>query len=334
MSGSVEIASQAPPSWSARAVMTRFGTALALPLLLLVGGAITPTFLSPGNLSNLLLQFAPLAIVAMGQSFVMVARGLDLSVASMMATSAVIATGFSGGDRDVATIVAMATTVAIAVGLLNGFLVTKRQVSPFLATLATMILLQGFRFAYTQGAPSGNVPPLLRVLGSGKFHGVPYNALVLLGLGIALAVILHRSAFGRKIFIVGGNPVTARLFGIRFEAITIACYLISSWLAAIAGLILCGYVGLVDNWVGQGYELDSIVACVVGRVSLRGGQGSILGALTGAAIIVTLANEVLLLGVPVQAQLIIKGIVIVFAAAIYTRRDGSQTSSQDRRASA
>jgi ribose/xylose/arabinose/galactoside ABC-type transport system permease subunit len=323
MSGSVEIASPAAPSWSVRTIMTRYGVALALPLLLLLGGVMSPAFVSPGNLSNLLLQFAPLAIVAMGQSVVMIVRGLDLSVASMMASAAVIATGFSGADRDVASIVAMTMVVAMAVGLLNGFLVTKRQVSPFLATLATMILLQGFRFAYTQGAPSGNVPPFLRVLGSGKFYGVPYNALVLLLLAVVLGLVLHRSAFGRKVFIVGGNPVTGRLFGIRSDAITIACYLISSCLAAIAGLILSGYVGLVDNWVGQGYELDSIVACVVGRVSLRGGRGSIPGALTGAAIIVILANVVVLLGVPVQAQLIIKGIVIVAAAAIYTRRDGS-----------
>ncbi|MBR0773306.1 ABC transporter permease [Bradyrhizobium diazoefficiens] len=323
MSGSVEIASQVAPSWSVRTVMTRFGIAFALPLLLLLGGVMSPAFLSPGNLSNMLLQFAPLAIVAMGQCMVMIVRGLDLSVASMMATAAVIATGFSGADRDVASIVAMAMVVAMAAGLLNGFLVTKRQVSPFLATLATMILLQGFRFAYTQGAPSGNVPPFLRVLGSGKFHGVPYNALVLLLLAAVLGVVLHRSGFGRRIFIVGGNPVTGRLFGIRSDAVTIACYVISSCLAATAGLILSGYVGLVDNWVGQGYELDSIVACVVGRVSLRGGRGSILGALIGAAIIVILANEVLLLGIPIQAQLIIKGIVIVAAAAVYTRRDGS-----------
>jgi ribose/xylose/arabinose/galactoside ABC-type transport system permease subunit len=323
MSGSVEIASPAAPSWSVRTVVTRFGIVLALPLLLLLGGVMSPAFLSPGNLSNLLLQFAPLAIAAMGQSLVMIVRGLDLSVASMMATAAVIATGFSGADRDVLSIVAMAMVVATAAGLLNGLLVTKRQVSPFLATLATMILLQGFRFAYTQGAPSGNVPPFLRVLGSGKFHGVPHNALVLLVLAAILGIVLHRSAFGRKIFIVGGNPVTGRLFGIRSDAVTIACYVISACLAATAGLILSGYVGLVDNWVGQGYELDSIVACVVGRVSLRGGRGSILGALTGAAIIVILANEVLLLGIPIQAQLIIKGIVIVAAAAVYTRRDGS-----------
>jgi ribose/xylose/arabinose/galactoside ABC-type transport system permease subunit len=321
MSTSAEFARPVGPSWSARALLARFGMIFVMPVLLGLGGLMSPAFVSGGNLSNLLLQFAPLAIVAMGQCLVMIVRGLDLSVASMMATAAVIATSFI--DRDVMTIFAATAVVAIAVGLVNGLLVTKRQVSPFLATLATMILLQGFRFAYTQGAPSGNVPPLLRVLGSTRLGGIPYDSLVLLALAAMLAIVLHRSAFGRRIFIVGGNPVTGRLFGIRSDLIMIACYVISSCLAALAGLILSGYVGLVDNWVGQGYELDSIVACVVGGVSLKGGRGSILGALTGAAVIVVLANEVLLLGVPIQVQMIIKGAVIVIAAALYARNDAS-----------
>ena len=320
---SAEFARPVASPWSLWGLLDRFGMILILVALLSAGGILSPAFVSADNLSNLLLQFAPLAIVAMGQAFVMIVRGLDLSVASMMATAAVIATSFSGSDRDIAAIFAVALLVACAIGLLNGFLVTKRQVSPFLATLATMILLQGFRFAYTQGAPSGSVPPLLRVLGAGKLNGIPYNVLVLIALAIMLAIVLHRSAFGRRIFIVGGNPVTARLFGIRSDLVTVSCYVISTCLAAIAGLILSGYVGLVDNWVGQGYELDSIVACVVGQVSLQGGRGSILGALTGSAMIVIIANEVLLLGVPIQVQMIIKGAVIVIAAALYVRKDGS-----------
>jgi ribose/xylose/arabinose/galactoside ABC-type transport system permease subunit len=197
-------------------------------------------------------------------------------------------------------------------------------VSPFLATLATMILLQGFRFAYTQGAPSGNVPPLFRAVGSERLYGIPFNFVILLLLATLLWIVLHRSAFGRRVFIVGGNPITGRLLGIRRDLITIACYLISSCLAAVAGLILSGYVGLVDNWVGQGYELDSIVACVIGGVSLKGGRGSIPGALAGAAIVTVIANEVLLLGLPIQLQIIIKGAVIVIAAALYAGRSNAR----------
>src|SRR5215475_4619685 len=137
MSGAAELVSPVGASWSVRAVLGRYGMAFVLPALLGLGGLLSPAFVSPGNLSKLL-QFAPLAIVAIGQSFVMIVRGLDLSVASMMATAAVIATSFSRADHDIAGIFAVTALVAMAVGSLNGVLVTKRRVSPFLATLATM----------------------------------------------------------------------------------------------------------------------------------------------------------------------------------------------------
>ena len=163
----------------AQRAVARYGLYLFLAAVALAGGLISPAFVSGHNISNLLLQIAPLGIVVIGQTFVILARGLDLSVASMMATAAVIATGFTGKNEDVPVIVAISMLIGLATGLVNGLLVTKRSVSPFLATLATMILLQGFRFAYTQGAPSGNVPPLFRAIGSERIWGVPYNAMIL-----------------------------------------------------------------------------------------------------------------------------------------------------------
>jgi ribose transport system permease protein len=133
-------------------------------------------------------------------------------------------------------------------------------------------------------------------------------------------VLLRGTTFGRKVYITGGNPVTARLVGINADRITIACYLISGALAAIAGLILSGFVGIVDNWVGRGFELDSIVAAVIGGVALSGGRGTILGALVGATILVVVFNAALLLGLPIEFQILIKGVVIVTAAAFYVRR--------------
>ena len=132
-------------------------------------------------------------------------------------------------------------------------------------------------------------------------------------------VILHVSTFGRRVFLVGGNPVMARLVGIRVDRVVIASYVLSGLLAATAGLVLSGFVGLVDNFVGRGFELDSIVAAVLGGVALSGGRGTILGALVGAAILVAITNAILLLGLPIQFQLIIKGIVIVIAAALHVR---------------
>ena len=308
------------PTASARSRLSAYALPIFLVALIAVSGIVSPAFLSGSNISNMLLQVGPLGIVVIGQAFVIILRGLDLSVASVMATAAVIATGFSGQNSDVLPIVLIAVGIGVATGLVNGLLVTKRSVSPFLATLATMIVLQGFRFAYTQGAPSGNVPPLFRQIGSATWHGLPYNMMLMLVLAVVFGVLLSRSRFGREVYITGGNPTTARLLGINADRVTVIGYIISGALAAVAGLVLSGYVGIVDNWVGRGFELDSIVAAVMGGISLSGGRGGIAGGLFGAAILVVVFNAVLLFGLPVQLQIIIKGIVIVLAAAFYVRR--------------
>jgi ribose/xylose/arabinose/galactoside ABC-type transport system permease subunit len=305
---------------AAKDIFRRYGIHVALVALIAVSAALSPAFLSGRNISNMLLQAAPLGIVVIGQTFVILVRGLDLSVASVMATSAVVATSFSGADGDAPLIFVVAMTIGVLSGFACGLLVAKRNVSPFLATLAMMIVLQGLRFAYTHGAPSGNVPPFFRVLGSQLFYGVPYNLMILIVLAIVFSMLLSRGTFGRRVYITGGSPVTARLVGINADRITILCYVISGGLAALAGLILSGFVPIVDNWVGRGFELDSIVAAVMGGAALSGGRGTIAGGLVGAAILVVVFNAVLLLGMPVQLQAIIKGTVIVIAAAVYVIR--------------
>jgi len=322
MSQAVETSTMTQPHWTdrARELFRNYGIHIALVLLIIISALLSPQFLSSRNISNMLLQAAPLGIVVIGQVLVILVRGLDLSVASVMATAAVVATSFNGQDSDAFYVFIVAMGVGLATGWVNGLLITKRNVSPFLATLATMIVLQGIRFAYTQGAPSGNVPPFYRVLGSQTLYGVPYNLLILIVLAAVFSFLLHRTTFGRRIYITGGNPVAARLVGINADRVTIAAYVISGGLAALAGLILSGFVGIVDNWVGRGFELDSIVAAVMGGVALSGGRGSILGGLVGAAILVVVFNAVLMIGFPVQFQIIIKGLVIVVAAALYVRR--------------
>jgi ribose/xylose/arabinose/galactoside ABC-type transport system permease subunit len=183
-----------------------------------------------------------------------------------------------------------------------------------------MIVLQGFRFAYTGGAPSGALPDGFRALGTGRVLGLPINLLALLLIAALFGFLLHATPFGRKVYIVGGNPEAARLCGIAVDRVRIACYVISSVLAGIAGLFLVGYVGSIDNWVGRGYELDSIVACVMGGVAITGGRGSIFGALAGALILIILFNLVLLLGFQVQWQYVLKGVIIIAAAAFYLNR--------------
>lgn len=320
MSQAIETNSAVRPGDSLQRILRQYALHVALVVLIVASALISPTFLSAGNVTNMLLQAAPLGIVVIGQVFVILVRGLDLSVASVMATAAVVATSFSGQDSDAPIIMAVALGIGFATGLVNGLLVAKRNVSPFLATLATMIVLQGMRSAYTQGAPSGNVPPFYRILGSDSLYGVPYNMIITVVLTLVFTLLLAKSSFGRRIYITGGNPVTARLLGINADLVTITCYVISGTLAALAGLILSGFVGIVDNFVGRGFEIDSIVAAVMGGVALSGGRGTIGGGLVGAAILVVVFNAVLQIGMPIQMQIIMKGIVIIVAAAFYMRR--------------
>jgi len=268
----------------------------------------------------MLVQFAPLGIVVIGQVFVILVGGLDLSVASVMATAAVIATAFDGTNASAPAIFGATFVMCLCAGLLNGLLVTKSQVSPFLATFATAVVLQGIRFAYTQGSPSGNVPPLFHTMGTGTLGGAPVSVLMLAVCAVVFGVCLHLSTFGRRVYMVGGNAESARLVGVSPDLVRIVCYVISALLAGIAGLALSGYVGIVDNWVGRGFELDSIVAAVMGGLALSGGRGSLPGGLAGAAILVIVFNIVLLIGMPVQAQIIVKGVIIIGASACYVTR--------------
>jgi ribose/xylose/arabinose/galactoside ABC-type transport system permease subunit len=288
-------------------------------VVLTVGAALfAPGFRSPNNLQNVLTNAAPLGVVVLGQCLVILVRGFDLSVASVMATAAVIATSFDETTNwSVIPILTVSLLMAVIVGSVNGYLVTQREVSPFLATLAMMIVLQGLRFAWTKGAASGRVPEMIRMLGSQAIYGIPINLLLLLVLSVIVGVMLQRTAFGRKIYMVGGNPRAAELVGINVNRVTFSCYMLSSVFAAFGGLVLVGYVGSVDNWVGRGYELNSIIATVMGGVSLGGGRGTVLGALVGAFVLTEIFNITLLLGFPVQFQWVVKGVVILLAVAVY-----------------
>lgn len=282
-----------------------------------VTAALSPRFLNPANLRDILVLAAPLGFVVIGQMFVIVARGLDLSVASIMATVAVLSIGL--GDN-VAVLLALGLLLGAAMGGVNGYLVAFRGVTPFLATLATMIVLQGIRFAYTGGAPSGSLPEGLRYLSTGAVAGVPVAVLLLLGVAVAAHWLLERTVFGRRLKLYGVNPDAARMTGAPVRLLVVAAFTISGLMAAMGGLVLVGYVGIVDNWTGRGYELDSIAAAVIGGAALSGGKGSVAGALLAALILVSLFNIVVILGLSIEFQLLIKGALIILAAGVYLTR--------------
>lgn len=305
-------------------LITRGGVYVALALTSFLAAIVSPVFYRPSNLLNVLRQSSALGILSVGQTIVMIGGGIDISVAAIMQVATIAAAEITKGEN---TLVIPAILVCLAlgslVGLINGIIIAKRRVPPFVATLAVSISITGARMVYTKATPSGTLPPLLRVLGQHRIGPIPVAALVLALVAVLAGVVLNWTTFGRRLYATGGNRQAARLCGVNVDRVTILTYVISGFLAAVAGLILAGYVGYADQWMGRGLELDSIAATVVGGTSFAGGQGGVGGTVAGVLLVSILLNVVLLLNLNVQYQLVAKGLVIIAAVAIYSfrRRD-------------
>ena len=301
----------------------KYGIYVFLLLIVFFSSLVSPAFLKPQNIVNILNPAAALGMVAIGQTFVILTGrgGLDLSVASVMATVAVIAAAYTGGqDSQLLPAVAICLFFGILIGLINGLIITKLRVPPIMATLGMMIILLGGRFLYTKGIAKGSYPPILRFFGTGFVGPIPTSVLSLAIMVVMATIVLKKTVFGRQVYATGANINTAILSGYNTDLILVMIYMISGLMASIAGLYIAGWVGVADNWVGQGYEVDSIAAVVMGGTSFEGGRGGVLGTMAGVLILVTIYNLVLLLHLPVQTQYMVKGAVIIIAASFYVRR--------------
>ena len=308
---------------TAKLLFEKYGIYIFLGFLFIFSSLISPAFLTVQNIKNILTSAAALGIVSIGQTMVILTGGggLDLSVASVMATVAVIvARNTAGQDALLLPVGLFCLLFGVLVGLVNGLLITKRKVQPFIATLGVMIVVQGLRFVYTGGAPKGSFPPILRFLGTGSVGPVPTSVISLAVLMALATIVLNKTVFGRQIYATGGNINTARLSGYNTDLIITVVYAISGFTAAIAGLYLAGWIGVADNWVGAGYEIDSIAAAVMGGASFAGGRGGIFGTIAGVLILVILYNLVLLLHLPIHIQFLVKGVAIILAVSFYVRR--------------
>jgi ribose transport system permease protein len=295
-----------------------YGVYLALALLLIVAAVLSPSMYTAQSIFLNLRQASQLGIVALGQTLVMLVGGLDLSVTGVIVlTSVIIADVGEGQNALIAPGVLLALAIGALIGLGNGLLITKRNVPPFVATLGMLVLIRGGQLAYTKGIPSGQLPPGLSLLGA-PIGGIPVSFLLWVGLSLLLGFILLRTPYGRRLFAVGSNRVTAYLSGVAVDRILISAYMLCSLLAVVAGIVLSGYVGYVDRYLGRGFDLDSITAAVVGGTSFAGGQGTLLGTAAGVLLVQLLSSLMLQLGLDVQVQLVVKGLVVIAAVALYS----------------
>ncbi|PPJ76073.1 ribose ABC transporter permease [Staphylococcus haemolyticus] len=291
---------------------------IGLILLIIVVSILNPSFLDLSNLLNLLRQISINGLIAFGMTFIILTGGIDLSVGSILAlSSAFIALMITSGvDPIIALIIGV--LIGFVLGAVNGLLVTKGNMTPFIATLATMTIFRGLTLVITDGNPITNLGDsyLFQLFGKGYFIGIPVPAVTMIIVFVILLIILQKTTFGRHTYAIGGNEVAAKISGIKVNKIKILIYGISGLMSALAGGILTSRLNSAQPTAGTSYELDAIAAVVLGGTSLTGGKGRIVGTLIGVLIIGVLNNGLNLLGVSSFYQQVVKGVVILIAVLI------------------
>lgn len=269
------------------------------------------------NVQTIAVAAAPFALIALGQTLVILTGGIDLSVGSVIALSGMSAAYTVAGHPDRLWLsVVVAVLVGLAAGAVNGFLVSKINVPPFIATLGMLTTASGLAYVVGGGAPINGLPGNFGDIANNQVLGLQIPVLVMI-LGIlSLAVVMRRTSYGMRIYAVGGNPVAAQIAGIKTTRILFSVYALSGVLAGLSGVMLASRVISGPPNLGQGYELDAIAAVVIGGASLLGGRGSIWGTALGLLLIQTLNNGLDILVVPAYWQSVIKGVLIVAAVAV------------------
>lgn len=274
-------------------------------------------FATPDNLTNILVAAAPFALIALGQTLVILTGGIDLSVGSIMAASAMAAawTAKNAGDNLLLPLVAAVVTGLLA-GAINGFVVSRLQVPPFIATLGMLTLASGIAYVIGNGAPINGLPASFGSFANTEILGLKLPVVLMIVAILALAFIMKRTNYGMRVYAIGGNKLAAEIAGVRSGRVLFSVYAISGVLAGISGLMLSSRVITGAPNLGQGYELDAIAAVVIGGASLMGGRGTVWGTAIGLLLIQTINNGLDLLLVPSYWQNVIKGIIIVAAVGV------------------
>jgi ribose transport system permease protein len=319
---------------SLRNVVFRYGSLIFLVLLGVGLSIASPSFRTSSNLVNVALQTSVLVIVGMGQAYTMMTASIDLSVGSMIALSGAVAAGLAAQAATIPTgtyagqglspflAIALALVVGVLIGALNGVLVVRGGIPPFVTTLATLAIARGLTLVYTGGYVIPATNPVLTFLGAGQVGPIPVPVMATIVLFGLLWFILNQTRFGLHVYAVGGNKETTRLAGVRTNAVIVGAYVISGLMAAIGGIILMGRLNSAQPNVAVGFELDAIAAPVIGGVSLFGGVGTMTGTVIGAFIMGILGNGMNLLGTDPYLQQVIKGVVFMLAVAwdFYSKR--------------
>lgn len=281
--------------------------------------AIEPATLSINHIADVLQVTSFLGLIAIGQTLVILAGGIDLSVSGVITLSNIVAARVMQGDPTrIGPAVAVCLVLGLLVGCVNGLLVTKARINPLIATLSMQAVLFGAALIYTGGIPSGGIAPEFGYVGQGRFFGVPVAAILWIVLTLVFMVITRRTTYGRALYAVGANPRAAHLTGVPVDRILVSTYVLSGLMAAAAGLVITAYVGLSSLGIGDPYLLVSIAAVAVGGTALTGGVGGIALSAGGALFMTELGSITNVLQVGSGTQLFIQGAAILIGTAVYS----------------
>ena len=293
----------------------------ALVGMVILMAIVSPRSAEPSNLINMVRQGGPLALVAIGQTVVMISGGLDLSVGSVVILADVMAAQMISGDESkVIPVVLLVLAIGALVGLANGVLVVLLRVTPFIATLGMNFIVYGAALLYSGGAPRGDIPPNMRFWGNGFIAEViPAAAVVLLIVALIAWFLISRTVFGRRLTAIGANRRAAYLSGVSVRRVTLLAYVFSGLMASAGGLLLVAFVGVGTLEVGTDFLLGSIAASVIGGTPFEGGKGTVAGTIAGVLFLMVLYSVLTALALPVSGRRIAEGVIILVAVALYAR---------------
>lgn len=301
--------------------LQEYGALIALILLVIGIGAVSPEFRTVNNFLSLLRQSSINGFIAFGMTMVILTGGIDLSVGSTLAVSAALCAGMIT-KLGIPVPLAMAATLAVGLilGGVSGLLITKGKLQPFIATLITMTVYRGATLIYTGGKPISNLTKpeyagagVLQFFGKGSLLGIPFPVILFLLVFVLYFLVLNKTTMGRKVYAVGSNDKCAKLAGISISKVKLAVYSISGLMAAVSGMVLLSRLNSAQPTLGNGYELDAIASVALGGTSMNGGRGKITGTLIGILIIAVLNNGLNILGISSYYQDVVKGLVILVA---------------------
>jgi ribose transport system permease protein len=317
-----------PTGWFRFLRAQELGIILILAVMCVFLSLSTKTFLTSTNIFNVMRAFSWIAIAAFGEILVIIIAGIDLSVGSTMALAG-LAAGFAyRADQPMAVGLLAGILTGAAVGLVNGLIVTKGRLPAFIATLGTLSIGRGLCYGLTNGQPLTEFPDSFRTLGQYDLPvlglAIPLPAIYMVILALIMGFFLARTVWGYRIYALGGNEQATALSGINIGRLKLLVFTLSGLLAGIAGVVMTARLGVASPTAANGYELDVIAAVFIGGASTSGGEGTIFGALMGAAIMQVLRNGLVLLGFPAYWQSAAIGLVIVVTLMLdqYRKRRG------------